>query len=165
MYKPMNSKQSLPAFSIIEAIVGMAITAIIMGIVFVIFSIVTERMLDYKNQNQLVNDLNRLTYSLNKDIFDNEKMMVIDHEVVFNGYSGEVVKYNFQEDYTLRSKETFIDTFQIKLKQMLIDSVKSNKQKKVFLKLKLKVEVNENEMDLNFYKRIYANELLQTIKE
>ncbi|WP_300568518.1 hypothetical protein [Flavobacterium sp.] len=161
----MNNKQTLSAFSIIEAIVGMAITAIIMGIVFVVFSIVTERMLDYKNQNQLVNDLNRLTYSLNKDIFDNEKMTAIDNEVVFKGYSGEVVKYTFQEDYTLRNNETFIDTFKVKLKQLAIDSIKSNSQKNVFLKLKLNVEVNENEMDLNFYKRVYANELLQTIKE
>ncbi len=165
MFKAMNNKQTLSAFSIIEAIVGMAITAIIMGIVFVVFSIVTERMLDYKNQNQLVNDLNRLTYSLNKDIFDNEKMTAIDNEVVFKGYSGEVVKYTFQEDYTLRNNETFIDTFKVKLKQLAIDSIKSNSQKNVFLKLKLNVEVNENEMDLNFYKRVYANELLQTIKE
>jgi type II secretory pathway pseudopilin PulG len=161
----MSNKQTVSAFSLIEAIVGMAITAIIMGIVFVVFSIVTERMLDYKNQNQLVNDLNRLTYSVNKDIFDNEKMMVVDNEVIFKGYSGEVVKYDFQEEYTLRNKETFIDTFKVKLKQIRIDSLKSNTKKKVFLKLKLNIEVNESEMDLNFYKRIYANELLQTIKE
>ncbi|WP_395057215.1 type II secretion system protein J [Flavobacterium sp.] len=161
----MSKKNTVKAFSIIEAIIGMAITAIIMGIVFVIFSIVSERMLDYKNQNALVNDLNRLTYCINKDIFDNEKMTVIDNEVIFNGYSGEVVKYNFQDDYTLRNREEFIDTFKVKLKDMIIDSVKSETQKKVFLKLKLNVEVNEREMDLNFYKRVYANELLQKTKQ
>lgn len=166
MFKPiMNNKNSIPAFSLIEAIVSMVITAIIMGIVFVIFSIVTERMLDYKNQNELVNDLNRLTYSVNKDIFENEKMEVIENEVVFNGYAGETVKYNFQEEYILRSKETFIDTFKIKLNQIVIDSVKNKSQRIVFQKLKLNVEVNEREMDLKFYKRVYANELLQAIKE
>lgn len=166
MFKPtMNNKNSIPAFSLIEAIVSMAITAIIMGIVFVIFSIVTERMLDYKNQNELVNDLNRLTYSVNKDIFENEKMKIIENEVIFNGYAGETVKYNFQEEYILRSKETFIDTFKIKLKQIVIDSVKNKSQRIVFQKLKLKVEVNEREMDLKFYKRLYANEFLQAIKE
>lgn len=161
----MNNKNSIPAFSLIEAIVSMAITAIIMAIVFVIFSIVTERMLDYKNQNELVNDLNRLTYSVNKDIFENEKMKVIENEVIFNGYAGETVQYNFQEEYILRSKETFIDTFKIKLKQIVIDSVKNKSQRIVFQKLKLNVEVNEREMDLKFYKRVYANELLQAIKE
>ena len=166
MFKPTKSnKNSIPAFSLIEAIVSMAITAIIMGIVFVIFSIVTERMLDYKNQNELINDLNRLTYSVNKDIFENEKMNIIENGVIFNGYAGETVKYNFHEEYILRSKETFIDTFKIKLKQIVIDSVQNKSQRIVFQKLKLNVEVNEREMDLKFYKKVYANELLQAIKK
>ncbi len=161
----MNKKNFIPAFSIMEVIVGMVITAIIMGIIFVIFSIVSERMMDYKDQNQLVNDLNRLTYSINKDIFEAEKMNVIENEVVFNGYSGETVKYYFQEDYILRDAATFADTFKIKLKNIVIDSIKSESRKLVFRKLKLNVEVNKREMVLNFYKRIYANELLQAIQE
>ena len=92
-------------------------------------------------------------------------MTAIDNEVIFNGYSGEVVEYNFLEDYTLRSREEFIDTFKVKLKHLIIDSVKSNTQKKVFLKLKLNVEVNESDLDLNFYKQVYANELLQKTKQ
>ncbi|MES2812053.1 MAG: hypothetical protein V4670_06245 [Bacteroidota bacterium] len=161
----MNKKNSIKAFSIVEAIVSMAIMAIILGIVFFIFSIITERMLDYKNQNQLVNDLNRLTYSLNKDIFDNEKMQVLDDEIIFNGYSGELVKYNFTDDYILRNKETFIDTFKIKLNQTRIDSIKSSSQKKVFLKLNLNVVANEREMNLHFYKQVFAHELLQLQKK
>lgn len=159
------NKRFIPAFSIMEAIVGMAITAIVMGITFVIFSIVTERMLDFKNQNQLVNDLNRLTYSINKDIFETENMNVVENEVTFKGYAGEIVKYSFQEEYILRSKESFVDTFQIKSKQIIVDSVKSNSNRLVFRKLRLNVEVNKKVMDLRFYKRVYANELLQLIKE
>lgn len=159
------NKRFILAFSIMEAIVGMAITAIIMGIIFVIFSIVTERMMDFKNQNQLVNDLNRLTYSINKDIFETENMNVVENEVIFKGYAGEIVKYSFQEEYILRSKESFVDTFQIKSKQIIVDSVKSNSDRLVFRKLRLNVEVNKKVMDLRFYKRVYANELLQLIKE
>ncbi|MEO8535055.1 MAG: hypothetical protein ABI441_14955 [Flavobacterium sp.] len=162
MSKTIHSHtHSVPAFSIIETLVGMAITAIIMGILFVIFSIVTERMFDFKNQNQLVNDLNRLTYSLNKDIFEKEKMNRIDNELSFKGYAGEQVHYNFQEEYTIRTHETFIDTFKIKLKELVIDTVKSKSKQLIFLKLKLRVEINEKESSLNFYKRVYANELLQ----
>jgi hypothetical protein len=145
--------------------VGMAITAIIMGVLFVIFSIITGRMLDFKNQNQLVNDLNRLTYSINKDIFEKEKMTVLESEINFNGYSGESVSYQFSEDYILRTSETFVDTFQIKLNRILIDTVKSKSQQFVFQKLKLSIESNEKELDLRFYKRVYPNELLQTIKK
>lgn len=166
MFKKMNKDcKYIQAFSIVEAIVGMAITAIIMSIVFVIFSIVTERMLDYKNQNQPVCDLNRLTYSINKDIFENEKMNAQNTEITFYGYSGQKVKYNFESDNILRTNEVFVDTFKIKLNQIKVDSVKSKSQKLVFQKLKLNIEVNQKPMDLSFYKRVYANELLIKIGE
>lgn len=160
-----DNKKSIPAFSIIEAVVGMAITAIIMGVLFVIFSIITGRMLDFKNQNQLVNDLNRLTYSINKDIFEKEKMTVYENEIDFNGYTGERVSYQFSDDYVLRNSETFVDTFRIKLKRIVIDTVKSKSQQFVFQKIKLNIESNEKELDLRFYKRVYPNELLQTLKK
>lgn len=165
MFKIRNSTQSIPAFSIIEAVVGMAITAIIMGVLFVIFSIITGRMLDFKNQNQLVNDLNRLTYSINKDIFEKEKMTVQENEIYFNGYTGERVSYQFSDDYILRNSETFIDTFRIKLNNMVVDTVKNKSEQFVFQKVKLNIESNEKEMDLRFYKRVYPNESLQTIKK
>lgn len=157
----MNKKRIASAFSIVEAIVGMAITAIIMSIIFVVFSIVTERMLDYKNQNELICDLNRFTYSINKDIFENEKMNIIDNEITFKSYSGGTIKYSFQEEYALRNNEIFIDTFKIKLSQIHTDTVKSKSEQFVFQKLKFNIELNESKMDLKFYKRIYANELLK----
>lgn len=166
MFRIIHSNpKSIPAFSIIEAVVGMVITAIIMGILFVIFSIVTGRMLDFKNQNQLVNDLNRLTYSLNKDIFEKEKMTVSENEIYFNGYAGERISYQFTDDYILRNSETFVDTFRIKLNSMRMDTVKSKSEQFVFQKIKLNIESNEKEMDLRFYKRVYPNELLLSIKK
>ncbi|WP_281323430.1 hypothetical protein [Flavobacterium aestivum] len=161
----MNDKRMISAFSIMETIVGMAITAIIMSIIFVVFSIVTERMMDYKSQNELICDLNRLTYSINKDIFENEKMTFFDNEITFKSYTGENIKYSFQEDYMLRNNEIFIDTFKIKLKQLTIDTLKNKSEQFVFQRLKLNIEVNENKMDLKFYKRIYANELLKKFKD
>jgi type II secretory pathway pseudopilin PulG len=160
-----KSKCSAPAFSIIETTVGMAISAIIMGILFVIFSIITERMIDFKNQNQLVNDLNRLTYSLNKDIFEKEKMNGTDHEIIFKSYTGEKVTYSFQEDFTTRTNETFVDTFRIKFKQFIMDTVKNPAERLQYQKLKLTIDINDNTSSLNFYKRVYANELLQKMPQ
>ncbi|KIA97312.1 hypothetical protein OA93_15420 [Flavobacterium sp. KMS] len=160
-----NNQKSVPAFSIIEAIVGMAITAIIMGVIFMIFTIITDRMLDFKNQNQLINDLNRLTYCLNKDIFEKEQMTLVDNTIFFNGYSGLKSSYQFSNNYILRSNDTFIDTFQIKLNTIVVDTIRSKSGKLFFQKIKLNIEPNEKVMDLKFYKRIYPNELLQTINQ
>lgn len=164
MFKHLN-KRYVAAFSIIETVVGMAITAIIMGIMFVVFSIVTGRMLDFKNQNQLVNDLNRLTYCVNKDIFEKEKMTVSENEIHFNGYNGEIVSYRFLDNYILRNSETFIDTFNIKLNKVVLDTVQSKLEEFVFQKIKLNIESNNKELDLRFYKRVYANELLEKIEK
>ena len=164
MLKTIRSTNYFSAFSIIEVVVSMAITAIIMGFVFVIFSIISERMLDYKNQNQLISDMNRLTYCLNKDIFENEKMAVIDNNIVFKGYTGAMVNYELQEDYILR-RTTFVDTFKVKPKQIRMDSVHNVSRNIFFQKLKFKVEVNTAMMDMQFYKPIYANRLMLTLKD
>lgn len=154
-------QNNVAAFSLMEAIVGMAITAIIMGIIFVIFSIMSEQMLDFKNQNELIADMNRLTYSINKDIFENEKMTVSEEGIIFSSYSGASVNYAIQEQYALRTQETFIDTFHVSINAIATDSVKSSLGKIIFRKLKLNLEVNEENIDLKFYKRVYANELLE----
>lgn len=156
-----EENNNVGAFSIMEAIVGMAITAIIMGIIFVIFSIMSEQMLDFKNQNEFTADMNRLTYSINKDIFENEKMSVLEEGIVFNGYSGNTVSYLVQEEYFLRMNEIFTDTFHININGITLDSVKSNSGKIIFRKLKLNLKVNEEDIDLKFYKQVYANELLE----
>lgn len=156
----MKNKMQIKAFSILEAVVSMAIAAIVIGLAFVIFSIITERLLDYKSQNQLVNDLNRFTYSINKDAFDSDELKVKPDQLVFEGYSGERVTYSIEEKEIIRYKEEFADTFKITLREMAVDSVKSKSGRLVFQKLKLKMLNDSVVVDVNFYKPVFANQLL-----
>lgn len=164
MYHLTTRKGNIAAFSIVEVIISMAIMAIILSLVFFIFSIITERMLDFKQQNELTNDLNRLTYSINKDIFDNEKMETSEGQIVFNGYKGEHIRYDFTKEYILRNKETFVDTFKIQFQNLKLDSVKNTSQSKHFLKITLDVVANESALSLHFYKPVFANELVAITK-
>lgn len=148
------------AFSIIEVLITMVIAAIILGVTFTIFTIISERLLDYKNQNQLVNDLNRFTYSFNKDIFDNDELFAIDDELTFKNYNNTVTKYFFEENSIIRDKQDFIDTFKITLKHYQSDTVKTKNQKLIFERIKMKISADSVILDLNFYKPIYANEIL-----
>ena len=152
---------SVAAFSIMEAIVGMAVTAIIMGIIFVIFSIMSAQLLDFKEQNEVIADMNRLTYSINRDIFESEKMNISDEQLVFNSYSGNKVAYAIAPEYMLRISETFTDTFHVQAAVASIDSVKSRSGKIIFCKLKLNLQVKEENIDLKFFKQVHANELLE----
>lgn len=166
MYKEEYLKNNfVKAFSIFDAIISMAVTAIIMGLVFMIFSTITERLYDFKSQNQLVSDLNRFTYCLNKDIFESDKVLDYENELTFWNYKGNAVKYQFSEDFIVRDQVTLIDTFSINLQNIKIDTLYAKTGKDAFTRLKLKVDVNKNNLDLVFYKRLYPTELLQFIKE
>ncbi|WP_162126046.1 hypothetical protein [Flavobacterium phycosphaerae] len=152
------------AFSVLEAAFSMVITAIVIGLVFIVFSILSERMLDFKNQNQFVADMNRLTYALNKDIFDSEKMSRDDENIVFNTYAGANVKYLRVDEYTIRSKDGFQDTFRIPLTHFIIDTVKNKNNRIVFQRLSLELNVNQQLMNLKFFKKVYSNELMKNYK-
>lgn len=155
---------NLKAFSVVETVVSMVIIAVIMGLVFVIFSILSERMLDFKNQNQFVADMNRLTYILNKDIFENQNIIKQEENIAFVGYSGDITQYIRYQDYTIRSQKEFKDTFKIAITNMILDTVKSNNNRVIFNRLKVDFDVNKQKMSLRFYKKVYANQLIENCK-
>lgn len=157
----MNKKTHLAAFSILEALVSMVISAIVIGLIFVIFTILSERMLDFKEQNQYVADLNRMTYTFNKDIFESDQMLFSEDQITFSSYSGETVNYQLFPEYFLRSKNEFVDTFAIPIRQFKMDTIQNGSRKTVFQKLTLNVDVNKVPMRLTFFKKVYSNEILK----
>ena len=159
-----KDKYTVKAFSVLEAAFSMVITAIVISIVFIVSTILSERMLDFKNQNQFVADMNRLSYALNKDIFDNENMTINEKGITFNSYSGEVTNYLPSEDYTIRAKEGFLDTFKIPITNFIIDTIRNKNKKVIFQRLNLKLDVNKQQMHLKFFKRVYANQLIGKYK-
>lgn len=159
-----KSKNTVRAFSVLEAAFSMVITAIVIGLVFIVFTILSERMLDFRNQNQFVADMNRFTYALNKDIFDNEDMSVNEEGIAFSSYSGGKVKYLRNEQYTIRDKDGFLDTFKIPLTNLVIDTVQNQNKRVIFQRLTITTDVNKQPMDLKFFKKVYANQLIEKEK-
>jgi len=156
-----NNFYVVKAFSVMEAVFSMVITAIVIGVVYVIFSILSERMNDFKEQNRYVADMNRLSYAITKDIFDSTQMFEKDANMFFERYSGAVVRYEYGELFTVRVQDNFTDTFAIAMKSLKIDTV-ANKHKRLFLKrLKFQFDVNGKLLDMNFFKRVYPNQLLK----
>lgn len=161
----MNKKSYIPAFTIVEALVSMAITAIILSIIFVIFSITSERLLDFKKQNEGITDLNRLSYSINKTIFESKEMSLNynSDELIFSDYYGNTTEYVIAEDYFLRRKGEFIDTFKLATKQLHIDILQSPSKNDQYQRLSWNLMIDKKVINLNFYKKIYADELLKEI--
>ena len=156
----MNKKYSIPAFSIVEVMVSMAITAIIIGLIFGIFSIVSEQILLFKEQNQYTADFNRLSYSISKAIFESEKMQLQENSLHFQTYDGKTLIYNQQDDFLIRKAEQFTDTFQLQFQQIQLDTVYNTSKSKIFQKLELQLEANKQPYTLRFYKPVYANDII-----
>lgn len=163
--KVSNTKYNIPAFSIVEVLVSMAITAIIIGVIFTVFSIVSEQLFNFKEQNQYISDYNRFSYVVNKDIFESEEIMSTENGFILKKYTGDEVVFEKQDSIFLRKAKTFVDTFQFKIHTIHFDTLKNSSKNKVFQRLNITLQVNKNEQQLRFYKPIYANQLIRNEKE
>lgn len=156
----MKNKNYIAAFSIVEIMVSMVITAIVVGLIFGVFTIVSEQIIEFKKENEQTADFNRLSYSLNKAVFDSEKMITRENGIYFQTYDGDTILYKKEDAYLIRKAQTFTDTFRLELQTMRIDSVYNEKKSKVFQKLELELLIHEKSVPLRFYKPIYANQLI-----
>lgn len=157
----MNKKGFIPAFSITEVLVSLVISAIIVGITFVLFTIVSDRMYDFRDQNQFISDLNRLTYSVNKDIFECEKILIEGNGLVLYTYSGEKTAYYSFEDQLIRRKEDFADTFKIVATRLKLDTLYSPGKRTIYQRLQVDVSNSSQLYDLKFFRKIHSNSLME----
>ena len=156
----IRSKRYMAAFSIVEVMVSLVITAIIVGLIFGIFTIVSKQIMDFKKENEQTADFNRLSYSLNKTIFDCEKMTLKKNGIAFQTYDGDTLFYQKEGAVFLRKSKTFIDTFAIQINRIDMDSISNAAKSKVFQKLEIDILINNEEIPLRLYKPIYANQLI-----
>jgi hypothetical protein len=87
-----------------------------------------------------------------------------DESISFNYYSGDMVKYLRYDDYTIRAKEGFLDTFKIPITRFIIDTIRKKNNRIVFQRLNLKLNVNKQPMSLKFFKRVNSNQLMENYK-
>ena len=158
----MNKKYYIPAFSIVEVMISLVIAAIIIGIIFGIFSIVSQQIITFKTQNEYTADYNRLSYSINKAIFENETLSLVDNGLVFQSYKGEFLYYEKKEDYLVRIASQFTDTFHLGYTDIKLDTVSNESKSKLFQKIEIQLNDEEQPpLSLKFYKPIYAHDILK----
>jgi len=118
-------------------------------------------MFDFKKQNEYTTNLNRLTYSFNKAIFESEEMRLADGQLVFTNYDGNLTRYTINKDYLVRAAGEFKDTFNFKFSALKIDTLSGQQGKEIYQRLNC--NISEGDLSLNFYKKIYANAILKNI--
>lgn len=159
----MNNKYYIKGFTVVEAVVSMVLTAIILAIVFVIITVTSQRLDDFKKQNEFINDVNRISYSINKTIFESEKMSLNDNEISLTGFNGHVTKYLLSEKCIIMFQDEFRDTFKIDAEKFTIDTIASKLKKVAYQRLSWNVKLGETEKRMAFYKKLYSDELLNSV--
>lgn len=158
----MNKKGNIEAFTIMETIVGMAVTAIVISVIFVIFSITSARLQEFKVQNEYTSDINRFIYSIDKEIFESNAMYLEENRLTFKASNRICGTYIFNNVNPLFLKGEFKDTFKIQISNPVIDTIWS-KDKTGFQRLRINIDIYKDSDTLNFYKKIYPNDLLKKI--
>jgi hypothetical protein len=161
----IDRQGNIKGFSVLEVVFSMVITAIVIGLVFMIFAILSERMLDFKERNRYVADMNRLTFSLNKDLFENDNVSATSEGIFFENYVGKQITYELTQQYLVRSKDDFLDTFAIGMSEIILDTLKAKNGHSLFLRLKASFEVDEQKSAYSFYKPLYSSQLINNLKK
>jgi type II secretory pathway pseudopilin PulG len=150
-----------PAFTITEAVISMAITSIILSFVFVIFSITSQRLDDFRNQNETIADINRFTYSINKSMFNSEEISYNDNALFFKNFKGEMANYVIDEKYCTRNENDFTDTFHFYIKKLVVDTLKGKSVPVCYQRFQFDIEADKRNLKYCFYKKIHASQLLE----
>lgn len=156
----MLKNKHIPAFTLVEVLVSMAVTAIVIGIVFVIFSIMAERMADYRDQNEPISEMNRLSYALTRDFHEASQVEVLDDNILCSSYNSARSSYVFADFYIVRQQEAFRDTFRLAPLELKIDTLENASRRILLQRLTIRTSVNQNHTELRFYRKIYPNELV-----
>ena len=106
------SNKRVPAFTIMEVTIAMLLSAIVIGITYTVFTIVTRSYRDYQLKHEKMAVVLRLDELLRKD-FDRADIIMKDTDGIAMKNKMQLTKYRFYGDYVLRVGTT-VDTFKVK---------------------------------------------------
>ncbi|MFL9843557.1 hypothetical protein [Flavobacterium rhizosphaerae] len=153
-------KKKVPAFTMTEILIGLIVTSIIISIIFLLFQISGDRLVDVRVQNEETVDMNRFSYTINKSIFESKSMNIKNDKLSFSTYNNTDIIYHFQQDYVIRNEKKFSDTLFLKYKQIICDTIVSDINPISYQCLKCTFYTGGMTKCFSYYKKIYPADLL-----
>jgi Tfp pilus assembly protein PilE len=105
-------KQQVQAFTIMEMTITMLVAAILIGITYTSYSIISKSYLSFTTKNTEMAGLETLDKLLKRD-FDRAELIKKDTSGILLESPGHIVKYEFMPDFIVRTSGR-LDTFKIK---------------------------------------------------
>ena len=156
----MNRKR-VQAFTIMEVTITMLVAAILIGITYTTYTIVSRSYLSFKAKNDGMAVLERLDELLKKD-FDRSEIVLKDTSGLSFKIKNDLVKYTITPDYIIRVSAV-TDTFKVKnegvrllFDQVPIDDLNINEEKNRLDELDLTVLYQDEKIAYHYHK-IYSS--------
>lgn len=156
--------KKIPAFTIMEVTIAMLLSAIVIGLAYTIFSIVTRSYHSYQLKHEGMATVLRLDELLQRD-FERAEIILKDADGIALKNGSYLVKYHFNPDYVLRTG-IVTDTLKVKTDSVslsfegkIISSQDNDEEQNRADQLEITV-MFEKEKIPYYYHKIYSSENL-----
>lgn len=107
----MNRK--LPAFTLMELLVGMIISSIVIGFGYGTYALVYKQYLSYKTVKKEIVEAMQLNSILNSDFAAAENILFNENKLTIDKKDNIYLQYDFNDSIVLRKENEITDTFKI----------------------------------------------------
>ena len=114
----MQSKQKLPAFTLIELMITMLISSISFGIIYSGYEIVSKQYQSYKSSNEIIADALYLNVLMASDFSKARNAQKNDDGFQLIDYENKSTIYELSEEYIVRKVSFSTDTFNVPVKNI-----------------------------------------------
>lgn len=156
----MHNKK-VPGFTIMEVTIAMLLSAIVIGLTYTVFSLVTRSYQSYQSRHREMATVLSLDGLLRRD-FDRAELILKDTDGIVLANQNNLIKYRFYPDYVLR-KGTAIDTFRLKTDSIAmsfegktIDSSGTRAEDNQLDELSLQITLQKEKIPY-YYHKIYSS--------
>jgi prepilin-type N-terminal cleavage/methylation domain-containing protein len=105
--------KKLPAFTLIELLIGMIISSIVIGFGYAAYSLIYKQYLAYKHVKEKVVEITLLNHVLSTDMLNAEIISFNENTLSLVGTNQNSLQYLFQDTLIVRTENELTDTFNI----------------------------------------------------
>jgi prepilin-type N-terminal cleavage/methylation domain-containing protein len=159
-------RHKIKAFTIMEVTITMMIAAILMGITYTAYSIVSRSYLSFNTKNKDMAELEQLDGLLKKD-FDRAEIILKEADGISIKHTDRTINYQFNPDYIIRTSG-ITDTFKIKTGEIAtsfegqpVNEANSSHEQNRLVQLDLSLLFQNEKIPYHYYKQYSSVNLIQ----
>ncbi|GAA3591004.1 hypothetical protein Q4Q39_15745 [Flavivirga amylovorans] len=162
----MNNSAYLKSFTILEALISLALMGIIITLSYTVFNLVEKQMALFQNENRSVLQYNLFNIAIKNDIYNAENFTHDDDQLLLEHYDGSTISYQVLKNLILRHHSIKTDTFKLNVSSH--EFSQSDISKPLNKTFKISIEVLGELINTNYYLKkntastinsIYFNEM------